>query len=136
MASSMMNASYVKPAAAAGVAFLIDKYVLNNQDTQSSLYFAGASGAGILAADLLSPYLPDISKTVSTTAFYNANTVEKRLLEIGMSAAVGYGVNHFLLKNTGYNEDTTKRIAAIAVADFISEYITDYMTAQPLSYLI
>ena len=132
----MMNASYVKPAAAAGVAFLLDQYVLKNQDQQSSMYFAGASGAGILAAGLLSPYLPDLSKTVTTTAFYNANTVEQRILEIGLSAGVGYAVNTYVLKNSSYNEDTTKRLMVIAAADFISEYITDYVTAQPLSYLI
>ena len=132
----MMNASYVKPAAAAGVAFLLDKFVLNNPDQTSSLYFAAAAGAGILASDLLSPYLPDLSKTVSTTAFYSANTIEKRVLEISLGAGIGYGVNHFILKNTGYNEDMTKRLMAIAAADFISEYLTDYATAQPLSYLI
>ena len=133
----MMNASYVKPAAAAGVVFLLDKFVLNNPDQTASLYFAGASGAGVLAAGLLSPYLPDLSKTVTTTAFYNANTVEQRLLEIGLCAGIGYGINHFVLKNSSYNnEDITKRLMVIAAADFIAEYLTDYATAQPLSYLI
>ena len=30
----------------------------------------------------------------------------------------------------------TKRLMVIAAADFIAEYLTDYATAQPLSYLI
>ena len=135
--SSMMNADYVKPLAAAGVAILLDKFVLNQQDMNSSLYFGASTGAGVLVAGLLASYLPDISGTIKTTSFYNANTVEKRLLEIGLAAGGSYAVNNLILKNTSYtNEDLMKRLAVVVASDFISEYMTDYATAQPLSYLI
>ena len=88
----MMSASYVKPAVACGVAVLLDKYVLDNQDMNSSLYFGGATGAGVLFAGLLSPYLPDLTGTIQTTAFYKANTVEQRLLEIGYACGASYAV--------------------------------------------
>ena len=96
--SSMMNADYVKPLAAAGVAILLDKFVLNQQDMNSSLYFGASTGAGVLVAGLLASYLPDISGTIKTTSFYNANTVEKRLLEIGLAAGGSYAVNNLILK--------------------------------------
>ena len=135
--SSMMKADYVKPLAAAGVAILLDKFVLNQQDMNSSLYFGASTGAGVLVAGLLASYLPDISGTIKTTSFYNANTVEKRLLEIGLAAGGSYAVNNLILKNTSYtNEDLMKRLAVVVASDFISEYMTDYATAQPLSYLI
>jgi hypothetical protein len=133
-----MSADYLKPLAAAGVAIALDKYVLNQQDMNSSLYFGASTGAGILAANLLGPYLPNLASTFSSTSYYNANTVEQRLLEVGLSVGTGFVINTYLLKNTSYysNDDMMKRVAVIAAADFISEYLTDYSTGQSLSYLI
>ena len=135
--ASMMNADYLKPAAAGGIAVLLDKFVLNQPDMNASLYFGAATAGGVLAAGLFSTYLPDLSTTFTTTSYYNANTVERRLLEIGLATGAGYAVNAYVLKNASYNnEDMMKRLAVIAAADFISEYMTDYATAAPLSYLV
>ena len=137
MSTSMMSADYVKPLAAAGVAIALDKYVLNQQDMNSSLYFGASTGAGILAANLLSPYLPNLSSTFSSTSYYNANTVEQRLLEVGLSVGTGFVVNTYILKNTTYNnEDMMKRLAVNVATNFISKYMSDYATAAPLSYFI
>ncbi len=86
----MMNADYVKPIAAIGVAVALDKYVLNQPDLNSSLYFGVATGAGVAAAGLFSTYLPDLSATFATTSYYSAKTVEKRLLEVAMATGAGY----------------------------------------------
>jgi hypothetical protein len=135
--SSMMNADYVKPIAAIGVAVALDKYVLNQQDLNSSLYFGVATGAGIAAAGLFKAYLPDLSTTFATTSYYSAKTVETRLLEVALATGAGYAVNTYVLKNTSYNnEDMMKRLAVVVATDFISEYMSDYATAAPLSYFI
>lgn len=137
MSTSMMSADYVKPLAAFGVAVAIDKFILKQQDMNSSLYFGASTGAGILAAGLFSKYLPDLSGTIKTTAFYSANTVESRLLEIGMALGTSYAVNTYVLKNSGYsNDDAMKRVLAVAAADFIAEYLSDYSTGASLSYLV
>ncbi len=135
--SSIMNADYVKPIAAIGIAIALDKYVLNQPDLNSSLYFGVATGAGVAAAGLFSTYLPDLSATFATTSNYSAKTVEKRLLEVAMATGAGYAVNTYIFKNTTYNnEDFMKRLAVIVATDFISEYMSDYATAAPLSYFV
>ena len=90
--------------------------------------------SGILAAALLSPYLPDLSSM--STSMYNGTVIENRVLSIALGTGIGYGVHTFIIKKEGGSVNVLNKIMLIAATDFISEYATDYLTTQPLSYLI
>ena len=63
-----------------------------------------------------------------------ASTLEIRLFEVGVSAGVGFVINKFVLKNEYYMDQELKKIAVLAGADFVSEYIDDYIAGRPLSF--
>ena len=124
----------MKTLIATGVAFSIDKFVFMQPDSKKSLVMAVSTSSGILAAAMLSPYLPDLSSMSSS--LYNGNTIENRVLSIALGTGIGYGVHTFIIKNEGGQVNVLNKIMLIAATDFISEYATDYLTTQPLSYLI
>ena len=131
----MASSAYIKPIAT-GVAAALDRFVLNNVDNTSMAYFGGAVTAGVFASTLFSAYLPDMSSVVSDTAYYKSKEVEKRILEVAFGTGASYAINTYILKNTNYYDDIYKRLGVIVAADFIGEYISDYMTGEPLQYLI
>jgi len=59
-------------------------------------------------------------------------TLEERILEIGRAV---YSINRFVLNNDLRPNDLMMKAGVIAAADFISEYIDDYLAGRPLSFL-
>ena len=55
---------------------------------------------------------------------------------MAFGTGASYAINTYVLKNTNYYDDIYKRLGVIVAADFIGEYISDYMTGEPLQYLI
>ena len=114
----MSNSDFIKPIAMAGCVIAGDKFILGETDMNSSLYLGVAGAAGVYAAKLVAPmipfesYLPDGSYTDGTT-------LELRLLEVSVAAGVGFVIN---------------KLALLAGADFVSEYIDDYISGRPLSF--
>jgi hypothetical protein len=53
---------------------------------------------------------------------------------VSFSAGVGFVINKFVLKNEYYMDQELKKIAVLAGADFVSEYIDDYISGRPLSF--
>ena len=98
-----------------------------------SLYLGASGAVGVYAAKLVAPmipfesYLPDGSYTDGTT-------LELRLLEIAGATGVGYVVNRYVLKNEVFSDIQYKKMALLAGADFVSEYIDDYMNNRALSF--
>ena len=46
-----------------------------------------------------------------------------------------YAINKFALKNDLKPNDLLQKVGVIVAADFIAEYIDDYMNNRPLSFL-
>ena len=124
--------SNLKPILTGGVIVLLDKFVLNQPDMTSSIYFGLAGTAGIFAAQNIVPMLP---AQPSLSTMIDTKTLESRVLEIGLGAGATYGINRFILNNDLRPNDLMQKVAIIAVADFISEYVDDYMSNRPLSFL-
>ena len=65
----------------------------------------------------------------------DVKTLETRMLEVSLGTAATYGINKFVLNNDIRPNDLLQKAGVIVAADFISEYIDDYMNNRPLSFL-
>jgi len=123
--------SNLKPVLVAGAIVALDKYALNQQNLNNSLYFGLAGAIGVYAASMVTPLIP---KQGSGT-FMDARTIEGRILEIGMGTGATYGLNRFVFNNDLNPNDLLMKCAVIAGADLIGEYASDYLEGRPLSFL-
>ncbi len=128
----MTSISNLKTILTGGVVVLLDKFALNQPDMNSSLYFGVAAAAGVFAAQMVVPMLPD---QPSMSTMIDTKTLETRILEVGLGTGATYGINKFILNNDIRPNDLIQKLGVIAAADFISEYIDDYMNNRALAFL-
>ena len=123
--------STLKSILTAGAIVALDKYALGQQNLNSSIYFGLAGAVGIFTASMVTPMIP---KQGSGT-FMDARTLEGRILEVGLGAGSTYALNKFVFNNDLRPNDLMMKVAVIAGADFIAEYVDDYLGGRPLSFL-
>ena len=82
--------SNLKPFLVGGLIVAADKFVLNQQDMNSSLYFGVAGVAGIYAAQNLKQMLPSNQGQIST--MIDVKTLETRMLEVSLGAGATYAI--------------------------------------------
>jgi hypothetical protein len=63
----------------------------------------------------------------------NGKGLMQRVAEVGFGTGIGFAVNKFVFKNTGYRENMINKLGVLAAADIGGEYITDYLAGRPLS---
>lgn len=132
----MSTSPYIKPLAAAVTAGALDRFWLQNSDTRHNLYYAGAVGGGVLISSMVTPSLPSLLPAgILPAGMGDEQTLTARLAEIGISAGAGYLLNTKVLNNGYTRDDMMKQLAIIGVSSFVGEYVSDYMTNRPLSYL-
>jgi hypothetical protein len=129
--TSTNNSAYLKPLITGAVAVAGDKFLLNEQDMNKSLYFGLAVGAGTFLGAMVGDSLPMV---IPATPYYDAKTLEQRLAEVGASAVAAYIINTQILKNDYQFSQMYPKLALIAGSDFIAEYITDYYENRNLSF--
>lgn len=99
-----------------------------------SINFGLFSGAGVAMATYLGPtFLGSLDlKDGSFPIRYNGATMEKRLFEVacgaGLSATLSQGLN------AGSKLPIMERLGIFIVADIVGEYISDYLTDQPMDF--
>ncbi len=125
--------SNLKPFLVGGLIVAADKFVLNQQDMNSSLYFGVAGVAGIYAAQNLKQMLPSNQGQIST--MIDVKTLATRMLEVSLGAGATYAMNKFAFNNDLRPNDLLQKVGVIIAADFVAEYIDDYMNNRPLSFL-
>ena len=123
--------SNLKPLITGAVIVALNKYAMNQQNLNNSLYFGLAGAVGIFGAQIVTPMIP---KQGSGTLI-DPRTLEGRILEVSLGAGATYGINRFVLNNDLRPNDLMMKVAVIAGADFIAEYIDDYLAGRPLSFL-
>ena len=123
--------SNLKPLITGAVIVALDKYALNQQNLNNSLYFGLAGAIGIFGAQIVTPMIPK----QGTGTMIDPRTWEGRILEVGLGAGATYGLNRFVLNNDLRPNDLMMKVAVIAGADFIAEYVDDYLAGRPLSFL-
>jgi len=110
-----------------------DKFLLGETDMTRSMYFGLAGGVGVYAAQIIGPMFPVVD-IVPNNSFTDSKTLELRLLEVASATGVGFAINKFVLNNDPFINIQYNRIAVLAGADFVAEYIDDYMAGRALSY--
>ena len=75
--STSTNSAYLKPLITGAVAVAGDKFLLNEQDMNKSLYFGAACAAGTFLGAMVGDSLPVVIPAGGT--YYDAKTLEQRL---------------------------------------------------------
>ena len=123
--------AYFKPMLTGVIATAGEKYLLNQQDMNRSMYFALAVAGGTYIGSMAGSYLPVL---VPTVGFIDGKTLEVRLAEVGSGAAAAYLLNMQVLKNDYQYSQMYPKLALIAGSDFIAEYLIDFYEGKPPSF--
>jgi hypothetical protein len=129
----MSNTNFIKPIAMVACVVAGDKYILGETDMTKSMYFGAAGAAGVFSAQMIAPMLP-LEKFLPSGAYTDSKTLELRILEIGGAVGLGFVLNRYVLRNDPFVNIQVNKLALLAGADFVSEYIDDYMSGRPLSF--
>ena len=129
----MSNSDFIKLMAMVACVVAGDKYILGETDMNSSLYLGVSGAAGVYAAKLVAPLIP-FESMLPDGSFTDGTTLELRLLEVAGAVGVSFAVNKFVLNNDPFINVQYKKLALLAGADFVSEYIDDYMSGRALSF--
>jgi hypothetical protein len=133
---SSQNYLLYKSISAVGLTFALSKIWLKEENFYNNLEISTASVAGLLAGNYIGAYVGSAIGGSAQIDGASEATILQRAIEIGSSAGVGYAVNRFLLNNRDYNATTmARKIGVLALADVGSEFITDFLLGQPLTYL-
>jgi hypothetical protein len=96
-----------------------------------SVYFGSAVAIGTYAGNVVGSVLPAM---IPSGGFVDGKTLEVRLAEVGVGAGSAYALNRFVLRNDYQYSQMLNKLALIAGADFVAEYVTDYLENRPLSF--
>ena len=129
--STQPKTDFIKPLVGGLVAGGLDNWWLLNKDYQSNAIFGATVAGSLYATQMVSGMIPAL---IPTAVLSNGKTVQERLLEISAGSAGSYAVNKYIFNNEYRQTDMMKKIAIVAVADFIGEYASDYMNQRQLSY--
>jgi hypothetical protein len=128
-----MSNSFYKPVVGAALVVAGDNLILQNRNMNSSLVLGAAAGTAFYFSKNIAKMLPNQSG--GNNAMYDVKTLETRLGEIGIASIGGYALNKFVLNNDLRPNDMLQKVGLIVAADFVSEYIDDYMSGRELAFL-
>jgi hypothetical protein len=134
-----MSNPFIKPIAMAGVIVAGNTYLLGETDMMRSAYFGllrmfyYTGALGTYGAQLVAPLVP-LEKMLPSGSYTDSKTLELRVLEIAGTVASGIALNKYVLKNDNYVNIQPEKIYLLVAADFVAEYISDYMENRPLSF--
>ena len=123
--------SNLKPIITGAVIVAIDKYALNQQNLNNSIYFGIAGAIGIFGAQIVTPLIPN----QGSGTMIDPRTLEGRVLEVGLGTGATYALNKFVFLNDLNPNDLMMKVGVILAADVISEFADDYLNNRPLSFL-
>ncbi len=126
----------MKPMVAGAVAVLLDRNVIGESDMTRNAYFGAAVAVGIYASQFVTPLADMLPGLPSLNdGIYEAKTLTKRIVEVSSGSASAYFLNKYVLMNDTHPNELMYRIGIVAASDFIGEYVSDYMSGNPLAYL-
>jgi len=130
-----MSHATIKAFSAAVFAASLDAYLLKSRGTPLNsltfITFGAVVGGSFLIADMIAPDMTNMHHNGNTT-FFSAKTIEHRLIELSLGGGTALAANRFIFKAS--SSDLMTQAAIVAGANFLGEYVADYMTSQPLSY--
>ena len=131
MTSFLSDKKIVKSLIAGSVSVAIDKFYFGASNTKGMLILGSVVGVSTYISTLISP-----KYTISAyhTDVIDAKTIQERVLEIGMGIGGSFLINRYMdnLKSDFSIKDSLILFGGSSV---ISEYVSDYIFKEPLSYL-
>ena len=132
MTSFLSDKSIFKALVAAGVAASIDIVIYKNNNYKATALLASTVGASSYVSSKL--ILPDVSGSQFDTSFMESSTLQQRILELTLSSGSSFVLSKYVLKNMR-ELPMMQYIGIFGGSSVVSEYISDYIFKEPLSYL-
>ena len=132
MTSFLSDKSIFKSLVAAGVAASIDIVIYKNNNYKATALLASTVGASSYVSSKL--ILPDVTGTQFDTSFMESSTLQQRILELTLSSGSSFVLSKYVLKNMR-ELPMMQYIGIFGGSSLISEYVSDYIFKEPLSYL-
>ena len=132
MTSFLSDKSIFKALVASGVAASIDIVIYKNNNYKATMLLAGTVGASSYVSSKL--ILPDVTGTQFDTSFMESSTLQQRILELTLSSGSSFVLSKYVLKNMR-ELPMMQYIGIFGGSSVVSEYISDYVFKEALSYL-
>ena len=132
MASFLSDKSIFKSLVAASVAASIDIIIYKNNNYKATALLASTVGASSYVSSKL--ILPDVSGSQFDTSFMESSTLQQRILELTLSSGSSFILSKYVLKNMR-ELPMMQYIGIFGGSSLISEYVSDYIFKEALSYL-
>ena len=132
MSSLLADKSIFKALVAGGVAASIDIIIYKNNNYKATALLASTVGASSYVSSKL--ILPDVSGSQFDTSFMESSTLQQRILELTLSSGSSFVLSKYVLKNMR-ELPMMQYIGIFGGSSVVSEYISDYVFKEALSYL-
>ena len=132
MTSFLSNKKLMKAMIASGVAASIDKLYFKSTNLKGTLLVAGIIGASSYFASVVSPKF-DISSYENS--MLDASTVQERVMELGVGVGGSFLINKYMFDSLKNDFSVKDGLILFMTSSIVSEYASDYIFKEPLSYL-
>ena len=132
MTSFLSDKSIFKAMVAGGVAASIDIVIYKNNNYKATALLASTVGASSYISSKI--ILPDVTGTQFDTSFMESSTLQQRILELTISSSSSFVLSKYVFKNMR-ELPMMQYIGIFGGSSVISEYISDYVFKEALSYL-
>jgi hypothetical protein len=122
----------IKPLVTAACALAIDKIIFKENDLNKSITFCVASATGAYIGMSVGNSLPVITLPFNLPS---GKGLTQRAAEVGCGIGACYVLNKYVMKNTGYRDDSFSKIGAFILADIAGEYASDFIAGRSLSLM-
>ena len=127
----LKNELIVKSLSVTALAFILDKYYLNVENTTGSLMYASSIGLSMYIGNYLATQTPEMYDLGQLT---ENKTVDFRIMEVAYASISSYILNDKIVKNKFYSQPALA-VAQVAIYDIAGEYIKDYIMGNNIAYL-
>ena len=126
--TSVLSMSVVKPAVVFGLCVAGDKFLLNEPYFEKSVIFGACCGGSVALASTAGAYIvPYIPSSFATNETFQ--TVEGRIVEIGLGSASFFLVSNFILKNDLNQQNLLYKLGLLTAADVVGEFVAKSIIA-------
>ena len=132
MTSFLSDKKLVKSLIAGAVAVSVDKLYFKSTNLKGTLLVAGIIAGSSYMASIISPKF-DIS--TYENSMMDASTVQERVVELGVGVGSSFLINKYMFDSLKSDFSMKDGVILFLSSSVISEYASDYIFKEPLSYL-
>ena len=132
MTSFLSDKKLVKSLIAGAVAVSVDKLYFKSTNLKGTLLVAGIIAGSSYLASVVSPKF-DIS--TYENSMMDASTLQERVMELGVGVGSSFLINKYMFDSLKNDFSVKDGAILFLSSSVISEYASDYIFKEPLSYL-